>query len=69
MVTLLAAAKNQIGQFKNDKGTGPSKLFCKDFWDRSRGRAIQLLASLLAISPVTVQEVLAKVNSAQFPCF
>ena len=29
MVTLLAAAKNQIGQFKNDKGTGPSKLFAK----------------------------------------
>ena len=54
MVTLLAAAENQIPHSKTIRRLGRVS-FCKDFWDRYWGRAIQLLANLLAMSPVTVQ--------------
>ena len=40
--------------------------FRKDFWDGYCGRAIQLLVNLFALSPLTVPEVFAKVNSPQF---
>ena len=40
--------------------------FRKDFWDSYWGRAIQPLVNLFALSPLTVPEVFAKVNSAQF---
>ena len=40
--------------------------FLKDFWDSYWGRAIHPLANLFALSPLTVPEVFAKVNSAQF---
>ena len=40
--------------------------FRKDFWDGYWGRAIQLLVNLFALSPLTVPEVFAKVNSSQF---
>ena len=40
--------------------------FCKDFWDGYWGRAIQPLVNLFALSPLTVPEVFAKVNSPQF---
>ena len=41
--------------------------FRKDFWDSYWARAIQLLANLSVLSQVTVPEVLAKVNSDEFP--
>ena len=44
---------------------GP-KFFCKCFWDRSRGRAGRVLASFFSMSLVTIPDVFAKVNSAQF---
>ena len=40
--------------------------FRKDFWDGYWGRAIQLLVNLFALSPLTLPEVFAKVNSSQF---
>ena len=40
--------------------------FCKDFWGGYWGRAIKQLVSLFALSPLTVSEVFAKVNSSQF---
>ena len=40
--------------------------FCKDLWDCYWGRAIKPLANLFALSPLTVPEVFAKVNSPQF---
>ena len=40
-------------------------IFCKDVWNRYWGRAGLLLANF-SLSPVTVPEVFAKVNLAQF---
>ena len=41
--------------------------FREDFWYRYWRRAIQLLANLSVLSPVTVPKVLAKVYFAEFP--
>ena len=40
--------------------------FYKDFWDGYWGRVIQLLVHWFDLSPLTVPEVFAKVNSPQF---
>ena len=40
--------------------------FLKDFWGGYWGGVIKLLVNLFALSPLTVPEVFAKVNSSQF---
>ena len=51
--------------FRNQKELGRVN-FLKDFLDRYRGRAIQLLANLIALCLVTIPEVFEKVNLSQF---
>ena len=51
--------------FRNQKELGRVN-FLKDFLDRYRGHAIQLLANLIALCLVTIPEVFEKVNLSQF---